>query len=80
MRRIRYRFKRNRGCWGKAFPAQSRIEIDPSLEDKTLLDISIHEGLHVLFPIIDEEEINHAGKVLADLLWRLGYRRQDEDE
>lgn len=80
MRRIRYRFKRNRGAWGKAYPEQNRIEVDPGLEDKTLLDISIHEGLHVLFPIIDENEINNAGKSLADLLWRMGFRRHDEDE
>jgi hypothetical protein len=80
MRRIRYRFKRNRGVWGNAYPHQSRIEIDPGLEPKTLLDIALHEGLHVLFPIIDEAEINAAGKSLADLLWRIGFRLKDEDE
>jgi hypothetical protein len=80
VRRIHYRFKRNRGCWGKAYPKQRRIELDPSLEDKTLLDIAIHEGLHVLFPIIDEDEINTAGTTLADLLWRMGFRRQNENE
>jgi len=79
MRRIHYRFKRTRGCWGRAFPAQRRIEIDPALDDKTLLDIALHEGLHVIFPIIDEDEINDAGTTLADLLWRLGYRREHED-
>lgn len=80
MRRIRYRLKRNRGCWGKAWPHQSRIEIDPCLDCKTTLDIALHEGLHVLFPIIDEDEINTAGKSLADLLWRIGFRRKDEDD
>lgn len=80
MRPIRFTYKRNRGCWGKAFPQQRRIEIDPSLDDKTRLDIGIHEALHVIFPIIDEEEINNAGKTLADLLWRMGYRHHDGDE
>jgi hypothetical protein len=80
MRRIHYRFKRNRGCWGRAFPDRNLIEVDPDLEDKTLLDISLHEGLHVLFPIIDEDEINTAGKTLADLLWRMGFRLKDEDD
>jgi len=80
MRRIHYRFRRNRGCWGKAHVDQRRIEIDPALDDKTLLDIAIHEGLHVIFPIIDEDEINDAGTTLADLLWRLGYRREHEGD
>lgn len=80
MRRIRYAHKRNRGCWGKAWPDEWRIEIDPELTDATELDIAIHEGLHVLFPYLPEDAVNDAGKTLADLLWRLGYRRKDEDE
>jgi hypothetical protein len=80
MRRIRYRFRRHRGCWGRAWPHESRIEIDPALADKSLLDVLLHEGLHVVFPIIDEETINEAGTSLADLLWRIGFRLKDKDE
>lgn len=61
-----------------AYPAQNRIEIDPALDDRTEMDIAIHEGLHVIFPMIHEDAIDEAGKSLADLLWRLGYRRGDE--
>lgn len=57
-----------------------RIELDPDLEDKTEMDIALHEGMHVLFPYLPEDVVNDAGKMLADLLWRLGYRRKDEDE
>ena len=77
MRRIRYTHRRNRGCWGKAWPHQWRIEIDPALEDRTHMDIALHEGLHCLFPEASEEAINTAGITLADLLWRLGYRRDE---
>ena len=81
MRRIRYTHKRNRGCWGKAFTDEWRIEIDPGpLEDKTHMDLALHEGLHVLFPDLDEDTVNCAGATLADLLFRLGYRREHEDE
>ena len=80
MRRIRYTHKRNRNCWGKAYLDDWRVELDPELEDKTEMDIALHEGLHLLFPYVPEETINDAGKTLADLLWRLGYRRRDEDE
>ena len=78
MRRIHYRLKRNRGCWGKAYPNEYKIEIDPGLEPKTEMDIAIHEGLHVLFPYLPEDAIDNAGKTLADLLWRLGYRKDSE--
>lgn len=78
MRRIRFTHRRNPGAWGMAYPAQNRIEIDPALDDRTEMDIAIHEGLHVLFPMLDESAIDEAGKSLADLLWRLGYRRGDE--
>jgi len=80
MRRIFYKLRRNRGCWGKAWPDERRVEIDPELDQKTMLDIGLHEGLHVLFPYLPEDQVNDAGTSLADLLWRLGYRRKDEDE
>jgi len=78
MRRIRFAHQRNPGDWGLAFPHESRIEIDPALDGKTMLDISIHEGLHCLMPFLEETTIDEAGKSLADLLWRMGYRREDD--
>lgn len=79
MRRIRFAHKRNRGCWGKAYVHEFRIELDPGMESKTEMDIAIHEGLHCLFPYLPEHDIDTAGKTLADLLWRLGYRRRDDE-
>lgn len=74
---IRFSHKRNRGCWGKAYPDERRIEIDPRLDDKTEMDIALHEGLHVLFPCLAEEAVDEAGSVLADLLWRMNFRKGD---
>lgn len=79
MRRIRFTHKRNPGVWGLAFPKDFRIELDPELDEKTEMDIALHEGLHCLMPYLSEEPIDEAGKALADLLWRMGYRRKDED-
>lgn len=79
-RRIRYRHRRNKGCWGKAWPASWTIDLDPSLGGVTHLDIALHEGLHCVFPDLCEEAVNSAGTTLADLLWRLGYRRTHEDD
>lgn len=78
MRRIRFKRKRNRGAWGLAYVNEYRIEIDPDLEPRTEMDIAIHEGLHVLFPYLPEDAVDEAGKTLADLLWRLGFRREGD--
>lgn len=61
-----------------AFVDECRIEIDPDLEPRTEMDIALHEGLHVLFPYLPEDAVDNAGKTLADLLWRLGFRREGE--
>jgi hypothetical protein len=79
MRRIRYCHKRNRGVWGLAFPDEWRIELDPALDDKTLMDIAIHEAAHVVIPSLDEHEVDRLGRHAADLLWRLGYRRVGDE-
>jgi hypothetical protein len=78
MRKIRYRFKRNPGCWGMAYPQEWRVELDPALDDKTLLDIAIHEAIHVVAPDLSEEATDRIGRHCGELLWRLGFRREDE--
>lgn len=78
MRRIRFKRRRNRGVWGLAYSDEYRIEIDPDLDERTEMDIALHEGLHVIFPYLPEDAVDDAGKTLADLLWRLGFRREGE--
>ena len=65
--------------WGLAFPHEWRIEIDPALDDKTLLDIAIHEAAHVVIPELGEAEVDRLGRHAADLLWRMGFRRASEE-
>jgi hypothetical protein len=79
MRKIRYRFKKNPGVWGLAFPDQWRIELDPDMHEKTLMDIAIHEATHVVCPYLTEDTVNAVGIHVADLLWRLGYRKHEGD-
>jgi hypothetical protein len=78
MRKIRIARKRNPGCWGLAFPGEWRIELDDRLHDKTLLDIATHEVAHVVIPDLDESAVDRLGKHVADVLWRLGFRREDD--
>jgi hypothetical protein len=77
MRKVRYTFKRNPGCWGMAYPAEWRIELDDRLSDKTLIDIATHETVHVVAPDLSEEATDRIGRHVADVLWRLGFRREE---
>jgi len=78
MRKIRFAHKRNKGCWGMAYPQEWRIELDPALSDQALLDIAIHEAIHVVAPDLSEEATDRIGRHCGELLWRLGFRREDE--
>lgn len=77
MRKVRFSFKRNPGVWGLAFPDEWRIELDPDLDDKTLIDIAVHEATHVVATDLSEECVDRIGRACADVLWRLGFRREE---
>lgn len=77
LRKIKVEFKRNSGLWGLAYPDEWRIELDPALADKTLIDIATHEVAHVVIPDLDETAVDRLGRHVADVLWRLGFRREE---
>lgn len=77
MRKIRIVRKRNPGMWGLAHIEARKIELDPGLDEKTLLDIAVHEVVHVECTDLDESAVDRIGKSAADVLWRLGFRLQD---
>jgi len=62
---------------GQCWPSHKDniIEIDPRQPKKEYMDTIIHEALHILFPSKREKTILRAGTSIANLLWRLGYRR-----
>ena len=59
------------------FGREKLIEIDPRIKGKLLLDTFIHERLHFIFPEMEEENICENAEILADFLWKHGYRRTD---
>lgn len=65
------------GNMGQCWPYQKnkRMEIDPRQRPKDYMDTVIHEALHLIFPDKKEKRIMWAGTTIANLLWRLGYRR-----
>jgi len=56
------------------------IYIDPRLKGRKLLEIYIHEVMHLLYPEASEEEVIEKSVILTKLLWRLGYRMVDNSK
>lgn len=63
---------------GQAFESDNLIEIDPRQSEKEFLSTVIHETLHILFPNLSEKMIIKNEKSMCDVIWKLGYRRNDK--
>lgn len=50
------------------------LQIDKHLRGRRELETLIHEGLHALDPDAGESRVTHTGRMLAELLWKYGYR------
>lgn len=55
--------------------ARPEIWLKQSLSEKDMLDTTVHELLHALFPDLSEESVTKAGTEIAKVLWKLGYRK-----
>lgn len=64
------------GCYGECNFTAGTVTIDSGLEGKDELDTLIHEGLHALDPDASEDHVTNTARLVADLLWRQGYRRK----
>ena len=65
---------------GLASPVESKAKwclIHPKQSDQLMLETGIHEGLHIAFPDLKEPEVKKAAKLIAQIPWKLGYRRKD---
>ncbi len=67
--------KKPRGAMGLCLSPDRKIFIDPSLKPKLLLWTTLHEGLHATQDDLSEEAVEEVSEALADLLWRLGWRK-----
>jgi hypothetical protein len=54
------------------------IEIDERLKGKKMMEILIHEILHLLNPKDDEKTIIRKSVTLTKVLWSEGYRKIDD--
>ena len=80
LRKIKIEWKRLTQAWGYAYPDEHRIELDPRMNDKLLLEIASHEAAHIAAPYLDEAAVDLIGRQIGDVLHRIGFRRIEESE
>lgn len=68
------------GIWGRAYQDHREIELDSRMDDFVMLSTASHEVLHILFPWMTEAAVDNAGEEIADVLFRLKFRRTDSEE
>lgn len=80
--RWRFRFVRSNEIpndrWADCSPPEDpkrQIRVRESLRGKSKLEIILHEALHAQWPEDSEDTVSRHGKELAELLWKLGYRK-----
>lgn len=70
-------YKKLRGLYGVAHLGENTIEIDSRLKGKKLMEILIHESLHIALPKKEEEYIVKLSVKLTNILWSQHYRQVD---
>lgn len=54
------------------------IEIDERLKGRKMLEVLIHECMHLINPNDDEKTIIRKSVTLTKVLWKEGYRKIDD--
>lgn len=62
---------------GRALIGENIMEIDDRLRKKELMEILIHEKLHLLNPEWSETKVIRQSKSICTMLWEQNFRRVD---
>ena len=65
---------------GQAHLGDRVIEIDPRLQGRKLMEILIHESMHILNPSFSETEIIKQSKKITQVLWKENFRRVETEK
>ena len=81
MKRIKIKYCKlgKQKVWGFAH-SDGLIEIDERLKGKKKLEIIIHEVMHLLNPMDEEDEVVRKSVLLTNTLWHERYRVVDNTE
>lgn len=75
--KVVYKKLGKRNEWGNADIDKKIIEIDPRAVGRKKIEILVHEALHIMLSIIDEDAIKLAGAAVTKVLWDEGVRPTD---
>lgn len=75
--RVVHRKLGREGADGLAFKEEGEIHIDMRLMKREYLETTIHELLHIYFPMLAERNVNAIAKKMSKDLWKLKFRRVD---
>ena len=80
MSRIKVKYSKlgRQKAWGMAH-SEGYIEVDQKIKGKKLLEIILHESLHILYPLDSEEDIVHKSVILTNTLWHEHFRKIDNN-
>ena len=82
--RERWRIERDEldyACiWGVCDYPGRTITLNPTMRDKRLLEITVHEVAHAIHQKLSERDVELIGKAVAKVLWRDGWRRTQPTE
>lgn len=56
------------------------IELDKTLKGKKLLEIMLHESIHMMFPDMPGDQVVKISVTLTHTLWNEGFRKIDNDD
>jgi hypothetical protein len=73
-------YRKIRNAYGLAHLGENTIEIDSRIKGKKLLEILIHEFLHIKYPRATEERIVKVSVELTNILWDQGFRQVDNTD
>ena len=62
--------------FGQADKVTGEVTLDPRQPESELLDSAVHEFIHVACPYMAEQNVAATATIIADALWKMGYRRQ----
>ena len=66
---------KNSTDFGQADKVTGEVTLDPRQPPFEMLDSAVHEFLHVANPYASERSVAATATIIAEALWRMGYRR-----
>lgn len=66
---------KNSTDFGQADKRTGEVTLDPRQPPFEMLDSAVHEFLHVACPRMPEKNVAATATIIAEALWKMGYRR-----